>query len=160
LLNNTWAVALVFLFLYLFSERSLSNLPSRAIALTFYINVKQFSYVHPFKSHKYSFWKEALAKKTSQRCVVSSPNDDHLVWYIPANFMMSRTKELVILFKRLEPAAFGCTAEISPDRPIPWMNLSKKWAKNWMNTFSVLSNPMYKYANTITKKWADMVIYL
>jgi hypothetical protein len=39
--------------------------------------------------------------------------------WTPANFMMSRTKELVILFKRLEPAAFGCTAEISPDRPIP-----------------------------------------
>lgn len=81
-----------------------------------------------------------------------------LTQYIPANFMMSRTKELVILFKRLEPAAFGCTAEISPDRPIPWMNLSKKWANNWTKIFSVLSNPSCKYTNTTTKKRPEAIL--
>lgn len=52
------------------------------------------------------------------------------VWLssIPASFITSKTTELVSLFKRLEPAAFGWTAEMSPDRPIPWINLER--AKN------------------------------
>ena len=44
--------------------------------------------------------------------------------HTPAIFNESSTSLLVILLSRLEPAALGCTAVISPDRPIPCANLS------------------------------------
>ena len=46
------------------------------------------------------------------------------MYHAPAIFNESSTSLLVILLSRLEPAALGCTAVISPDRPIPCANLS------------------------------------
>lgn len=37
--------------------------------------------------------------------------------------MVSNNKAFASLVSRDEPAAFGCTSPISPDRPIPWPNL-------------------------------------
>lgn len=45
--------------------------------------------------------------------------------YVPESFKMSNTTELVSLLSRLDPAALGCTAAMSPDRPMPWINLHK-----------------------------------
>lgn len=56
--------------------------------------------------------------------------------HLPASFIISRTTELVSLFRRLDPAALGWTAEISPDLPIPWINLNKKKVENIHQVFS------------------------
>lgn len=37
--------------------------------------------------------------------------------------MASNTIELVSFISKDEPAALGCTAAMSPDLPIPWLNL-------------------------------------
>ena len=47
-------------------------------------------------------------------------------WLSPALLRRSSIMLFVSLFSSEEPAALGCTAEISPDRPIPWPSLEKE----------------------------------
>ena len=49
---------------------------------------------------------------------------------LPANLMISNTKELVNLLSSDDPAALGCTSAISPDRPIPWPKWKWRSATN------------------------------
>lgn len=41
----------------------------------------------------------------------------------PESFRTSSTTALVSLLSRLDPAALGWTAAMSPDRPMPWISL-------------------------------------
>lgn len=43
----------------------------------------------------------------------------------PDSFRTSRTTELVSLLSRLDPAALGWTAAMSPERPMPWISLRR-----------------------------------
>ena len=43
----------------------------------------------------------------------------YIYMYIPASLMTSSTIAFVNFISILEPAAFGCTAAMSPDRPMP-----------------------------------------
>lgn len=53
-----------------------------------------------------------------------SQNGEIKKWiYEPESFKMSNATELVNLLSRLDPAALGWIAAMSPDRPIPWINL-------------------------------------
>lgn len=48
--------------------------------------------------------------------------------YEPESFKTSSTTELVSLLSRLDPAALGWIAAMSPDRPIPWISLRQTGA--------------------------------
>lgn len=41
----------------------------------------------------------------------------------PESFKTSSTTELVSLLSRLDPAALGWMAAMSPERPMPWISL-------------------------------------
>ena len=65
------------------------------------------------------------------------------MYHAPAIFNESSTSLLVILLSRLEPAALGCTAVISPDRPIPCANLSNNATEKSTEQGQKYTEPQY-----------------
>ena len=65
------------------------------------------------------------------------------MYHTPAIFNESSTSLLVILLSRLEPAALGCTAVISPDRPIPCAYLSKNATEKSTECGQKYTEPQY-----------------